>query len=167
MGDSGSKLSQSGTFLDLTTIRILQRRHNNASQFSRWQFITAMDVIAEILLFLFSFVLARRLQMPRKIKVVIVLSFASRLPYVARRIALPAPAFLAHVLRYRRGLQPRKQQGWPGLLPEQQCDQPVAGEPRVAAAEQGQGAETRGSVSPSYCTWDRRGRDSGYVARRQ
>lgn len=47
----------------------------------RWQYITAIDISTEVILFTFSFALVHKLQMAWKNKFVIVLSFASRLPY--------------------------------------------------------------------------------------
>ncbi|KAH8432486.1 uncharacterized protein LDX57_010123 [Aspergillus melleus] len=50
--------------------------------FPRWQFITAIDIITEVFLFLFSVGLVYGLQMPVRHKVVIMISFAARLPLI-------------------------------------------------------------------------------------
>ncbi|THC89557.1 hypothetical protein EYZ11_011001 [Aspergillus tanneri] len=50
--------------------------------FPRWQFITAIDIIVEVFLFLFSIGLVYGLQMPLRHKIVIMISFAARLPLV-------------------------------------------------------------------------------------
>ncbi|KAK2764534.1 hypothetical protein FQN54_009229 [Arachnomyces sp. PD_36] len=52
-------------------------------QFPRWQFITALDIITEVLLFSFSLPLVAGLRMRFDRKFVIVLSFAARLPLIA------------------------------------------------------------------------------------
>ncbi|KAB8235600.1 uncharacterized protein BDW43DRAFT_269239 [Aspergillus alliaceus] len=54
-----------------------------SSLFARWQFITAIDIITEIALFVFSIFLIYGLQMAVKPKLVIMVAFAARIPLVA------------------------------------------------------------------------------------
>jgi hypothetical protein len=61
--------------------------YTNADKFPRWQAIAALDISTEILLFTFSIALVWGLQMHISHKLVIMVSFAARLPYVT----LPLP----------------------------------------------------------------------------
>ncbi|KAE8371426.1 hypothetical protein BDV26DRAFT_302787 [Aspergillus bertholletiae] len=67
-----------------TAIRLLDDHVVRSIQnFARWQFITAIDIITELSLFIFSIVLIYGLQMSIKPKLVITVAFASRIPLVA------------------------------------------------------------------------------------
>jgi hypothetical protein len=56
-------------------------------QFSRWQFITALDIATEVILFSFSLSLVSGLKMALGRKSIVVLAFAARLPYVGFTIS--------------------------------------------------------------------------------
>lgn len=56
--------------------------YTDSDKFPRWQAITALDISTEILLFAFCVALVWGLQMHISHKMVIVVSFAARLPYV-------------------------------------------------------------------------------------
>lgn len=49
-------------------------------QFQKWEYIGAMDSIIELMLFLFSILLVKSLQMPTSRKAIVLSSFAVRLP---------------------------------------------------------------------------------------
>jgi len=53
------------------------------SQFARWQFIGALDVITEVALFAISVYLVWSIQMSRNAKSLVVGAFGCRLPYVS------------------------------------------------------------------------------------
>jgi hypothetical protein len=63
-------------------------------QFGRWQIITAIDIITEVALFVFSVFLIYGLQMALKPKLVILVAFAARIPcvFLCNRIQLSIPS---------------------------------------------------------------------------
>jgi hypothetical protein len=65
--------------------------YTNADKFPRWQAIAALDITTEILLFTFSIALVWGLQMRISHKIVIMVSFAARLPYVPLPLAKCKP----------------------------------------------------------------------------
>lgn len=64
--------------------------YTNCKKFARWQAIAALDISTELLLFIFCIALIWGLQMHISHKMVIMISFAARLPYV------PLPSSLFH-----------------------------------------------------------------------
>jgi hypothetical protein len=53
------------------------------SQFARWQFIGALDIVTEVALFAISLYLVWGIQMSRGSKSIVVAAFGCRLPYVS------------------------------------------------------------------------------------
>lgn len=66
-----------GDFIPIKSFELLI-----SQQFSRWQFVTVLDVLVEVILVCLSAILVHDLKMPLTRKAVVVIAFLFRLPCV-------------------------------------------------------------------------------------